>query len=78
MTDCPHTEIVLIPPATGRVRCRHCHLTITAEDLAGGYCPECFEVSGQKRYDFDDVSEKTDGKARYRCETCGVMLNPGS
>ena len=76
MTDCPHTEIVLIPPAAGRLRCRHCHLTITAEDLGEGYCPECFEVDGKQRYDFDKIAPEGGAAPRYRCESCGAMLNP--
>lgn len=76
MTDCPHTEIVLLPEAPKKRRCRHCHLTLSAEELGDGYCPECFDVSGVRRYDFDDVVQDSAGTPRYRCEACGAMLNP--
>jgi hypothetical protein len=49
-------------------------LTIPADELTSRYCPECFEGSGKKRYDFDEVAEVTDDIARYRCEGCGVMI----
>jgi len=76
MTDCPHTEIVLLPEASKKRRCRHCHLTLSAEELGDGYCPECFDVSGVRRYDFDDVVQDDAGTPRYRCESCGAILHP--
>ncbi|MFH1985558.1 MAG: hypothetical protein ABIL58_27295 [Pseudomonadota bacterium] len=76
MTDCPHTEIVLIPTAARRLRCRHCHLTIRAEDLGDGYCPECFEASGKRRFDFDEIAPEGNAAPRYRCEQCGAILHP--
>ena len=76
MTDCPHTEIVLLPEAVKKRRCRHCHLTLSAEELADGHCPECFDMSGVRRYDFDDVVQDDAGIPRYRCEACGAMLHP--
>jgi hypothetical protein len=40
MSACPHRQLVLVRETHARLRCRHCHLTITAADLSGRYCPE--------------------------------------
>jgi Zn finger protein HypA/HybF involved in hydrogenase expression len=74
MSACRHLQLVLLPEQKNRLRCRHCHLTINADELTSRYCPECFESSGRKRYDFDEVAEVKDDVARYRCEDCGVMI----
>jgi len=74
MNTCRHLQLVLLPAQKNRLRCRHCHLTIDADELTSRYCPECFENSRKKRYDFDDVAAVTDDIARYRCEDCGVMI----
>lgn len=54
------------------MRCRHCHLTIKADELTDGYCPECYAVERVKRNDFEkmDVSRAT----RYQCEECGAII----
>ena len=57
-----------------RLRCRHCHLTIKAEELANGFCPECFEAEGKKRDDFEEVPMSDKGRVRYRCEDCMAWL----
>lgn len=54
------------------MRCRHCHLTLTANELRGDYCPECFETSGKKQYDFEAIESLEDTK--YRCEQCGAII----
>lgn len=74
MSACKHLQLVLLREQKNRLRCRYCHLTIHADELTSRYCPECFESSQTKRYDFDAVPEVTDGIARYRCEDCGVMI----
>jgi hypothetical protein len=74
MPACPHRNLVLLAAPAPRLRCRHCHLTIRADELDGGYCPECYERSGRRREDFDTV-DGADGDARYRCEDCGVLLD---
>jgi len=56
------------------VRCRHCHLTLASEELRDGFCPECFDASGIKRYEFDEVKNREEAAARYRCEACGVVV----
>lgn len=76
MSDCPHKQIVIIAPDTGRKRCRHCHLTIRPEELGDGYCPECFETTGARRYDFEDVPADGGAARSYRCEQCGTILHP--
>lgn len=75
MTSCNHHEIILLPEQADRLQCRHCHLTIKADELSGDYCPECFEIHGEKRNDFEKIIAKEMGKARYRCEKCGIMTN---
>ena len=74
-SDCRHRELVLLPPPDKKLRCRHCHLVIGEKDLADGNCPECYEVSGMKRRDFEPVEPETGGAVRYRCETCGAIIN---
>lgn len=74
MTLCSHSVIVLLPEKKNMMRCKHCHLTIRADELRESYCPECFEVNGAKRYDFEEVVAVETGIARYRCEQCGVII----
>ena len=64
----------LLPKRGNSLRCRHCHLTIEQNDLPDRYCPECFEVTGRKRFDFDDLAAVDDEIARYRCEECGAIV----
>ncbi len=72
MTECRHTQLVLLPQNRKRLRCRRCHLTLTAEELGGDYCPECFETSGARHADFE-VLESLE-EVRYRCEQCGAII----
>jgi rubrerythrin len=74
MTSCAHTTLELLPEPKGRLRCRHCHLTITRDDLKDGYCPECFDGSGEKRYEFAEIAAERTEVAHYRCEECGVII----
>jgi DNA-directed RNA polymerase subunit RPC12/RpoP len=71
---CTHTNLLLLSKSNDRVRCRHCHLTIRADQLGHGYCPECYEVSGRKRYDFETVDDPGDQETRYQCEDCGALI----
>jgi len=64
----------LLPSQGKKLRCRHCHLTIGQEELAGGYCPECYEAYGVKRRDFEELEEEDAGKVRYSCEECGIII----
>ena len=78
MTHCNHSKLLLLPQEKKRLRCRYCHLTIKPDDLADGYCPECFEEDGVKRDDFDEVEAEENGAARYRCELCGAIISAES
>ncbi|MBA3027226.1 MAG: hypothetical protein FP816_00200 [Desulfobacteraceae bacterium] len=73
--ECRHKNIRVIIENTQRLRCRHCHLTLKEEELAGGYCPECFETRGTKQYDFEEVPMADGGTVRYRCEDCQAWLD---
>lgn len=74
MNRCSHSQLTLLPSEASRLRCRHCHLTIKAEDLKAGYCPECYEREGVKRDDFDKIEAEEKGAVRYRCESCGAII----
>ena len=74
MTSCNHDKLVLLPGEKGRLRCRHCHLTIRADELGNNFCPECFETEGMKRYEFEEVAAAESCIFRYRCEECGVIV----
>ena len=74
MSNCKHSNLMLLPEKKKRLRCKHCHLTIRADDLVKEYCPECFEVHGDKRYDFEEVVEDASETAQYRCEDCGLII----
>ena len=74
MTSCTHNTLLLLPAKKSRLKCRHCHLTITAAELGDSFCPECYEIHSEKRYDFDEMDAEKPGTARYRCEECGVII----
>lgn len=71
---CNHSKLTLLSEKKNRVRCRDCHLTIKADELGDGYCPECFEMHGKKQYNFEAVEATDEGKTIYRCEECGVTI----
>lgn len=75
MPRCRHRHLTLLAPSGKRLKCRHCHLTLKPDELEGGYCPECFEVDGKRRYDFDEIVGADTGLTRYRCEACGLVVN---
>jgi rubredoxin len=50
-------------------------LTIDLNELRNRYCPECFEVTGKKRSDFEEVDELKMAITQYRCEDCGVLID---
>jgi rubrerythrin len=74
MTSCSHKKLALLPEQKNRLRCRHCHLTIKADDIGDSYCPECFEIKGKKQYDFEELKEEKTGTTIYRCEGCGITV----
>jgi predicted RNA-binding Zn-ribbon protein involved in translation (DUF1610 family) len=73
MNDCKHESLELLPERKSSVRCRHCHLTLSAEELGDGYCPECFDRDGTKNYQFETLDSETKA-VRYRCEDCGAII----
>ena len=56
------------------MRCKRCHLTLSADELGDGYCPECFDRTGVKHYDFESLANTSGNVVRYRCEDCGVII----
>ncbi len=74
MNSCRHSRLVLLPEDEEKVRCRHCHLIITVDELNKGWCPECFEISGERRYDFEKIAASEGATVRYRCEECGAII----
>jgi len=74
MSDCKHATLELLPERKGTVRCTHCHLTISADELAGGFCPECFDREGAKNYQFETLAQSGSSAVRYRCEQCGAII----
>jgi len=74
MEPCKHEVLTLVPIKSNKLRCRHCHLTITEEELAGGGCPECLAVHKVRRSDFDNVTVADSGTSRYCCERCGMVI----
>ena len=74
MASCKHSNLALLPGKKNRLRCRHCHLTIKADEIENSYCPECFEIHDRKRYDFEAIEAEETKIAKYRCEECGVII----
>jgi phage FluMu protein Com len=74
MVSCTHDKLELLPERKMTLRCRHCHLTLGRDELEEGFCPECFETSGSKRYEFEEMAAPEDGIVRYRCEDCGAVI----
>lgn len=74
MTSCKHMTLELLPVRKRTLRCRHCHLTMDGEELRDGYCPECFERSGKRNYEFEELETTKEGAATYRCEECGAII----
>ena len=72
--NCPHTNLTILNDARPKMRCRYCHLTIEAQELSDSYCPECYEATGYKKFDFDAVASTDANAIRYRCEDCGVLI----
>ncbi len=78
MNSCEHKNLALLPEQKSRVRCKHCHLTIQADELGKSYCPECFEETGKRRYDFEEIPAEKTKVAQYRCEDCGIIIESNS
>jgi hypothetical protein len=74
MPPCRHQRLALVRRERKKLRCRHCHLTIDEKELGKGYCPECAEVNGLRRRDFEEIALEDDGAVLYRCEGCGALI----
>jgi len=74
MNECSHTTISLLTQKARRLRCRKCHLVISPDELGGGYCPECYAVRNEKRYDFEELISGKDEVTKYRCDECGAVI----
>lgn len=74
MDSCKHEILTLVQVKKKRLRCRHCHLTISADELGNGCCPECRDVHKIRRRDFDQLAEDDKDTTRYCCERCGLVV----
>jgi len=77
MTSCRHANLELLIERKTTMRCRRCHLTLAAEELGDGHCPECFDRNGSKNFDFEEIAHSARHGARYRCEECGIVITSG-
>jgi hypothetical protein len=75
MESCKHEILTLVPAKSNKLRCRHCHLTITEDELGSNGCPECLAVYKIKRRDFEKVVASDSGTTRYCCENCGLVID---
>jgi hypothetical protein len=74
MAQCRHQQLTLVGKQGRKLRCCHCHLTIDEKELEQGYCPECWEVSGVRRRELEELAPENEEVVRYRCEACGVLI----
>ena len=73
MSECRHATLVLLE-AKSRKRCVHCHLTLSADELGEGPCPECLEARGERHSDFEDVPHNGETHPGYFCDDCGARI----
>ena len=76
MRDCRHRNLIVLKKSLTRLRCCKCHLTLMKDELTDAYCPECFEATGKKYDDFEEIRLAGEEVGNFRCEDCGVMLTP--
>jgi len=74
MNTCAHSNLIQLSQPKKKLRCQRCHLTITADELKQGFCPECFERNGDKHYDFEEIEFTKPVSIQYKCEDCGVII----
>lgn len=74
MNPCTHTNLVQLPKSKKKLKCRHCQLIINDDELNNGCCPECYENTGDKWYDFDEIPDDASSHTQYRCEDCGIII----
>lgn len=74
MSGCNHKTLTLLKERGDRLRCKRCYLVISADELGGGYCPECYAVDTERHYDFEALAVTEKEITKYRCEQCGVLI----
>ena len=74
MSTCKHETLTLVEVKNNKLRCRHCHLTISEDELGSGDCPECLEAHQVKRSDFEKLPQPENEKTRYYCADCGMIV----
>ena len=74
MSGCSHKKLTLLKERGDRLRCKKCHLVISADELGGGYCPECYAVESVRHYDFETLAAMEEEITKYRCDQCGVLI----
>ena len=73
MVDCPHKTLVLVQREKRKLRCLHCHLTISPRELGQGFCPECYD-RGLRHQEFEELEDSDAEKVIYQCETCPLTI----
>ncbi len=63
-----------MPQEMIKIRCENCHLTIKKDEIGDGFCPECYEKDGKKRYDFEELVPEKSSEIKYSCEDCGYVV----
>lgn len=74
MSRCRHKTLTLLTERGERLRCKKCHLVISANELGGGCCPECYAEGGERHYDFEVLAAKEEEITKYRCDQCGSLI----
>ncbi len=74
MSSCRHEILALVPAPKNRLRCTHCHLVISEEELGSGCCPECLESRNIRCRDFEEMLPSGNTSVQYRCEHCGMIV----
>ena len=74
MNNCKHDILTLVPIKNNKLRCKHCHLTISEDELGKGCCPECLHVHHVERRNFEKISTGDRETVRYCCELCGAVI----
>ncbi|MCK5515084.1 MAG: hypothetical protein KAJ00_11345 [Deltaproteobacteria bacterium] len=74
MSSCKHEVLTLVSIKRNKLRCRHCYLTISEDELGSDCCPECLAVHKIRRRDFEKIIPEDSGTIRYCCEQCGAVI----
>ena len=74
MSSCKHEVLTLVPTKINKLRCRHCHITISEDELGSECCPECLDAHNVRRRDFEKITAENSRATRYCCEHCGALI----